>query len=285
MIRINLLPPSIETRGRVLDQIVIFLILLGIIAGAMIWFRSYLIGRIDELNANIEKTQTDLNNEKKKLAEIEKITKEIETIEKKLEVINSLNLRRREAFRLMDTLTGMVIENRMWLSGFQALEKVSTITKGKGNEAVKEVIIEVEITIEGIALDNKTVADFMTRIEEARDTEGTFKITEDSLSKLKDEKLPESILKQMEALKDKEYKGDKAIAEALTETIGKDAAERYKAVILKNSGEAYYTAENLVFIKQEVYGNINMKQFQITCKNLPLKKKPEPPPPPPPAKK
>jgi len=284
MIRINLLPPSIETRGRVRDQIIIFLIVLGIIAGAMIWLRSYMIGIIDELNANIEKTQTELNNEKKKLAEIEKISKEIATIEKKLEVIAALNKRRREAFRLLDTLTGMVVENRMWLTGFQALERVKTITKGTGKDATKEVVVEVEITVDGIALDNKTVADFMTRLEEAKDPEGIFKITEETLSKLKDEKLPESLIKQLETLKDKDYKGDKEMIAALNDTVGKEPAERYKGVILNHSGEEYYTEENLVVVRQEIYGNINMKKFQIICKNLPLKKKPETAPPPPPPK-
>jgi len=54
-------------------------------------------------------------------------------------------LSRKEAVLLLDTMTKMVIEKRMWFTSLE--EKVSVLD------------------IRGIALDNKTVADFMTRLE------------------------------------------------------------------------------------------------------------------------
>ncbi|MBW2563304.1 MAG: PilN domain-containing protein, partial [Deltaproteobacteria bacterium] len=101
--------------------------------------------KIVTLKAKIETT-------KKEVAKYEKINKEIAALKKKLEilkkktnVIESLEKNRFEPVRLLDTMSLKVIAKRMWFKNFKSSAKT--------------------VEIDGIALDNKTVADFMTRLQ------------------------------------------------------------------------------------------------------------------------
>ena len=96
----------------------------------------------------------------------DRIKKELGNLEKKTKVIKNLEKKRKDAFFLLDNMTKMVVENtsnsrsdtlsdndnkhgkRLWFIDFQA----------KGDN----------IDIKGIAMDNKTVADFMTRLENSK---------------------------------------------------------------------------------------------------------------------
>jgi type IV pilus assembly protein PilN len=71
----------------------------------------------------------------------------LELLTKKTDVIKNLELSREDSVRLLDAMTRMVIEKRMWLSMLETKEKT--------------------VNIKGVALDNKTVADFMTRLEDS----------------------------------------------------------------------------------------------------------------------
>ena len=99
----------------------------------------------------------------KQAKEVDRIKNEFNNLEKKTKVIKNLEKKRKDAFCLLDNMTKIVAENtsssgsdslsdkdnksvkRLWFTNFQA----------KGNN----------IGIKGIAMDNKTVADFMTRLE------------------------------------------------------------------------------------------------------------------------
>jgi type IV pilus assembly protein PilN len=82
------------------------------------------------------------------------IKRELRELNKKLEVIQTLDLNREGPVRLLDAMTGIIVPKRMW---FTSLEE----KKAKATEEITKSII----TIKGTALDNKTVADFMTRLE------------------------------------------------------------------------------------------------------------------------
>ena len=80
------------------------------------------------------------------------VTKEIADIKKKLEIIRkktvfikNLEQNRKSSVILLDTMTGMVIPGRMW---FTSLSDISD-----------------SVEINGLALDNKTMADFMINLE------------------------------------------------------------------------------------------------------------------------
>ena len=79
--------------------------------------------------------------------EIDEIKKELEILNRKIMVIASLEANRKDAITLLDSLTNLVVADRMWF----------TLLKTK----------ESFIDLTGVALDNRTVADFMTRIQKS----------------------------------------------------------------------------------------------------------------------
>jgi len=98
-------------------------------------------------------------------------------LKRKLQVIEQLNMNRGRSFRILEGMTEVVVEKKMWLTGLEAIEqnvrqkakskKGKKGKKGKQAEATEEFKRpDVNLQIQGIALDNKTVADYMTRLEE-----------------------------------------------------------------------------------------------------------------------
>jgi type IV pilus assembly protein PilN len=103
--------------------------------------------QLGELKTEAEDVKNRLKVFRKKSREVDNIKQALDTLQKKIDVIKSLELNRREPVRLMDAMTGMVIPKRMWFTDFSI-----------NNDAV---------VIKGHALDNKTVADFMTQLEKS----------------------------------------------------------------------------------------------------------------------
>ncbi len=146
MIRINLLPfRAARKKENVRRQVSIFFLSVFLVVIVLGYLHISLGNKISSLKAKIETT-------KKEVAKYEKINKEIASLKKKLEilkkktnVIESLEKNRFEPVRLLDTMSLKVIAKRMWFKSFKSSAKT--------------------VEIDGIALDNKTVADFMTRLQ------------------------------------------------------------------------------------------------------------------------
>jgi type IV pilus assembly protein PilN len=164
MIRINLLPfRAARKKENIRQQVSIFLLSAVFISVAMIYFNISLNGKIHNLNADIEKTKKDLDTYQKIRKEIADIRNRLTVLKKKTDVIKNLELNRKEPIHLLDAMTEMVVANRMWFTSFEKKEDL--------------------LNIEGVALDNKTVADFMTRLE------GTKLFASVNLKTLKQKKL------------------------------------------------------------------------------------------------
>ncbi|OEU69214.1 MAG: hypothetical protein BA864_01975 [Desulfuromonadales bacterium C00003093] len=149
MIRINLLPfRAARKKENIRRQISIFILSFFFISVAMIYYNMTLNGKIEDLNNKIETITKETKKYNKINKEIASIKKKLAVLKKKIGVIKNLDLNREEGVRLLDAMTNMVIEKRMWFTSLEA--------KG-GN-----------ISISGVALDNKTVADFMTRLESSK---------------------------------------------------------------------------------------------------------------------
>lgn len=146
MIRINLLPfRAARKKENIRRQVSIFFLSFFLVVIVLGYIHISLGSKIVSLKAKIETT-------KKEVAKYEKINKEIallksklEILKKKTSVIESLEKNRFEPVRLLDTMSLKVIAKRMWFKSFKSNAKT--------------------VEIEGIALDNKTVADFMTRLQ------------------------------------------------------------------------------------------------------------------------
>jgi type IV pilus assembly protein PilN len=146
MIRINLLPfRAARKKENIRRQVSIFVLSLILVLLGLFGFNHYLGSQIDELNEDIKRTNADLNKYNEINKEIAKIKKTLENLKKKMDVINTLELSRHAPVRLMETLTKTVIAKRMWFTRLEDLEKT--------------------VKIDGVALDNKTVADFMVRLQ------------------------------------------------------------------------------------------------------------------------
>ncbi|MDM8526403.1 PilN domain-containing protein [Desulfococcaceae bacterium HSG8] len=205
MIRINLLPYREEgEKWKVLQHIIIFLCFLLLAFSGLVAYHFHLSGQIKSLNAKIEKTQREVVKYEKIVAKVEEVRKKIDELKKKMGVIDQLKTDSEEAFLLLDTLTNSLIGNRMWLTYFEAIEKrtrtkkkikVDVIGKDgkkkkkKKNKTITVVNVNVNIKIEGVALDNKTVADFMTNIEDAKAPDGKNLFANTKLVYVKEEEI------------------------------------------------------------------------------------------------
>jgi type IV pilus assembly protein PilN len=146
MIRINLLPFRTERKKEnVRRQVSLFLLSLVLVLVVLVYYNFSLSSRIGKLNHKISATKTDLQRYNEINKEIARIKNNLETLRKKMAVIEKLESDRHAPVRLMDTLTQVLMAKRMW---FTKLD-------------VKETTVEID----GIALDNKTVADFMVRLQ------------------------------------------------------------------------------------------------------------------------
>ncbi len=149
MIRINLLPfRAARKKENVRRQISIFILTFVL---TFLGFGSYSIslsGKVKTLETNIEIKKTELAKFEKINKEINKIKKKLNIIQKKTKIIENLQLNRDEAVVLLETMTRLIIEDRMWLSNMSAASN--------------------SIILNGVAFDNKTVADFMTRLEKTK---------------------------------------------------------------------------------------------------------------------
>ena len=149
MIRINLLPfRAARKKENIRRQISVFILTFSFTAVAMFYYNGVLSSKITGLEVNIKNAQAELATYKKTIAEIKRIKNALKVLKNKTAIINRLKKDRKWPLTFMDTMNEMVIDKRMWLT--------SLTTKGR------------DINIKGIALDNKTVADFMTRLEASK---------------------------------------------------------------------------------------------------------------------
>ena len=173
MIRINLLPFRTERKKEnVRRQVSLFLLSLVLVLLVLVYYNFSLSSKIGKLNNKISATKTDLQRYNEINKEIARIKNNLETLRKKVAVIEKLESDRHAPVRLMDTLTQVLVAKRMW---FTSLE-------------VKETTVKIK----GIALDNKTVADFMVRLQNS----GLFSNV--NLNTLKREAVQKTNLKSFE---------------------------------------------------------------------------------------
>ncbi len=173
MIRINLLPfRAARKKENIRRQVSIFLLSLAFMLIVLFYYNWSLGSKIDGLNAQINETKTELKKYNKINKEIATIKKKLSNLKKKMAVMDTLEANRFEPTRLLDVMTQVIVPRRMWFTSLQS--------KGKS------------VKINGIALDNKTVADFMVRLENT----GLFR--EVDLKTLKQRKVRKSNLKSFQ---------------------------------------------------------------------------------------
>lgn len=149
MIRINLLPfRAARKKENIRRQASVFILSIVLVLILATWFNYMLSSKIKSLNKKIQSTQAQVDKYNKINNEIAGIKKKLDLLNKKIEVIQSLDLTRKAPVELLDDMSRLTVEKRMWLTGLE--EKSGSIK------------------VVGIAVDNPTVAEYMTRIEESQ---------------------------------------------------------------------------------------------------------------------
>jgi type IV pilus assembly protein PilN len=121
---------------------------LALVIIVAVWFNWLLSSKIETLDKRIKDTKAQVEKYNKINKEIAEIKKKLDVLNKKIDVIQSLDLTRKAPVELLDDMSKLVVENQMWLT------ELSEKTDG--------------IKVVGVALDNPTIAEYMTRIETSK---------------------------------------------------------------------------------------------------------------------
>jgi type IV pilus assembly protein PilN len=148
MIRINLLPfRAARKKENIRRQVSIFLLSLVFLLIVLFYYNYSLSSQVDSLNNKIEDARAELKKYNEINKEIQQIKKKLDNLKKKMAVMDTLEANRFAPSQLLDTMTQVIVPKRMWFTRLES--KVS------------------KVNISGIAMDNKTVADFMVRLEKS----------------------------------------------------------------------------------------------------------------------
>ncbi len=148
MIRINLLPfRAARKKENVRRQISIFILSLVLVSILAVTYSIVLSRQISSIDKKISDTKNQLAKYNKINKEITDIKNKLAVLNKKIDVINSLDLNRKEPVRLMESMSQLNVSNRMWLTNMNTNQST--------------------VMVKGVAVDNQTVADYMTNLEES----------------------------------------------------------------------------------------------------------------------
>jgi type IV pilus assembly protein PilN len=148
MIRINLLPfRTTRKKENVRRQISIFLLTFVLIIIAVVYYNMMLSNKIKAMKIRNNVTTEQIAKYEKINSEIETIKKRLNQLNQKIKVIETLEGSRKNTLKLMESMTALIVPERMW---FTSLD-----TKGEN------------IAINGVALDERTIADFMLNLQKA----------------------------------------------------------------------------------------------------------------------
>lgn len=142
MIRINLIRGKRKRKKEFNVDVLYLLLPLLVIAGVLVFHRS-VTGRIDSLNADIRQASADVERLKKEIGEVEKFKARKAELQQKVDVISNLQQGRKGAVEIFEALSAS-IPDKCWIDGFSL----------KGDE----------VAITGVALNNNTIANFMTAL-------------------------------------------------------------------------------------------------------------------------
>jgi type IV pilus assembly protein PilN len=146
MIRINLLPfRAARKKENIRRQLTVFGLSVLFAAVVMAYIFLQLRSELSSLQEEEQRLKVELAGYKKTIERINSLEKKIAEIRKKLDVIKDLEKKKTGPVLLLDQIAVAVPKEKLWLTSL--VEK-----KGK-------------LTLNGTAMDNETVAVFMTNLE------------------------------------------------------------------------------------------------------------------------
>jgi type IV pilus assembly protein PilN len=142
MIRINLIRGKRKKRRELNVGFAFLLVPLIVLAGTL-YFHTTVTGRIATLQQNIQKANADIARLKKEIGEVEKFKARKAELQKKVDIISSLQSNRKAPVKLFEALSA-AIPDKCWIDRLDVQDE--------------------RISLSGMALNNNTVANFMTAL-------------------------------------------------------------------------------------------------------------------------
>ena len=150
MIKINLLPfRAARKKENVRRQVTIFMLFLGVVVIALVGYNMLLGSQVNSFQEKIAEVTKELTIYESQAKEVDRIKKKLAALNQKIKIIKQLETDRKAPTKLLESMDRSFIAKRMWLTQLKATAKN-------------------QLSLQGIALDNQTVADFMTRLEETK---------------------------------------------------------------------------------------------------------------------
>jgi type IV pilus assembly protein PilN len=148
MLKINLLPFGLtQKKEKILKQLYVFFFMILLMVILMISYTWFLNNQILLVQGQNEELNRQIKIHKEKTDRIAKIKTDIKVFEDKLSIISALNSRKRDIFMLFNSMSELVVPERMWLESFKS--------EPDG------------LIIKGIAFDNPSIAEFMENLEKS----------------------------------------------------------------------------------------------------------------------
>jgi type IV pilus assembly protein PilN len=245
MIRINLQTEK-QSFGKIenlISQVILFAVCLFSVLGCLHFYQSILQDDIFVLEQNATQKQAKINQYKKTIQKVKVLKKRIQTIEKKLSIIKELSFKRFNAIYLLNAITESVISKRMWFSNISFDSKM--------------------VKIQGLAMDERTVTDFMKQLE---DTKNWIWISDSFIKDLEKNKVAKSILVKMSDLKNFQFFKDQDFEFVLDAVLGDQLTEKDKNTIMNKAIMPYFSEVRLISTtKRTIERDTNLTSFIIDC--------------------
>jgi len=149
MIRINLLPfRAARKKENIKRQISVYVLTLMFVVVLMVFFFLQLNGKVRTLRSQKAQIKKQLATYAATTQRIKHIKKQIKEIRAKLNIIRDLEKKKTGPVFLLDEIAAAVPKNRLWLR---------SLSEKKGL-----------LKLRGTAMDNETIALFMTNLEKAK---------------------------------------------------------------------------------------------------------------------
>ena len=148
MIRINLLPyRAARTKENIRKQVSIFILSFILLLALLVVGQGILSARTNKLTNKLDGLKKEVAVYEEKAKQVEEYKKKLDLLEKQINVVDQLKTKREEPPKLLAKITEMMIAGRMQLTRMRVDDNV--------------------VDLDGEAMDNTTIAEFMTRLEKS----------------------------------------------------------------------------------------------------------------------
>jgi len=174
MIRINLLPYRAAKKSQnVRRQITVFMLTVILTLVAVFLYNRHLNAQINQVETEIANVNAELRRMEQQIKEIDQLKARIEMIRNRIGVIEQLEVNQLEAAFMLNLLADLIVEDKSSRPLPAQLAEGIQSEAGEGGPdkrlwLTRLAIQNGKIDISGVALDNQTVADFMTRLQNSR---------------------------------------------------------------------------------------------------------------------